>query len=189
MKRRILLVDDDVAVLLTLKTVLEMNQFEVDTAASAVEAVSKLESGVYQMVITDVRMESETAGFEVIRAARKQHYDPATALLTAYPPGDGDWKKQGAQSLLSTKTRNKAERTFLFPLLKSGPVNKLPNRGREPSGLNFERAEGSAPGERLLAPLAILLKEIFLLETIRRLQPVAAVENIPDRRLVCLESV
>ena len=38
MKRRILLVDDDVAVLLTLKTVLEMNQFEVDTAASAVEA-------------------------------------------------------------------------------------------------------------------------------------------------------
>jgi len=36
----------------------------------------------------------------VIRAARKQHYDPATALLTAYPPGDGDWKKQGAQSLL-----------------------------------------------------------------------------------------
>jgi len=100
MKRRILLVDDDVAVLLTLKTVLEMNQFEVDTAASAVEAVSKLESGVYQMVITDVRMESETAGFEVIRAARKQHYEPATALLTAYPPGDGDWKKQGAQSLL-----------------------------------------------------------------------------------------
>jgi DNA-binding NtrC family response regulator len=100
MKRRILLVDDDVAVLLTLKTVLEMNQFEVDTAASAAEAVSKLQSGVYQMVITDVRMESETAGFEVIRAARKQHYDPATALLTAYPPGDGDWKKQGAQSLL-----------------------------------------------------------------------------------------
>jgi DNA-binding NtrC family response regulator len=100
MKRRILLVDDDVAVLLTLKTVLEMNQFEVDTATSAVEAVSKLESGAYQMVITDVRMESETAGFEVIRAARKQHYDPATALLTAYPPGDGDWKKQGAQSLL-----------------------------------------------------------------------------------------
>lgn len=100
MKRRILLVDDDVAVLLTLKTVLEMNQFEVDTAASAAEAVSKLQSGVYQMVITDVRMESETAGFEVIRAARKQHYDPATALLTAYPPGDGDWKKQGAQSVL-----------------------------------------------------------------------------------------
>jgi DNA-binding NtrC family response regulator len=38
MKRRILLVDDDAAVLLTLKAVLEMNQFEVETAASASEA-------------------------------------------------------------------------------------------------------------------------------------------------------
>ena len=32
MKRRILLVDDDLAVLLTLKAVLELNHFEVDTA-------------------------------------------------------------------------------------------------------------------------------------------------------------
>ena len=100
MKRRILLVDDDVAVLLTLKAVLEMNGFEVETASSAAEAVKKLESAVYQMVITDVRMESEEAGFEVVRAARAQAYDPATALLTAFPPKNGDWKHEGAQSLL-----------------------------------------------------------------------------------------
>ena len=35
MKRRILLVDDELAILLTLKTILEMNGFEVQTAASA----------------------------------------------------------------------------------------------------------------------------------------------------------
>ena len=34
MKRRILLVDDDLAVLLTLKAVLELHGFAVDTAAS-----------------------------------------------------------------------------------------------------------------------------------------------------------
>src|SRR5438309_3209104 len=100
MKRRILLVDDDVAVLLTLKTVLEMDGFEVETAESAAEALEKLGSGVYQMVITDVRMESEQAGFEVIRAARLQDYDPATALLTAYPPQNGEWHRAGAQSVL-----------------------------------------------------------------------------------------
>lgn len=100
MKRRILLVDDDVAVLLTLKAVLEMEQFEVHTAVSAAEAMEKLHSGVYQMVITDARMEAEDAGFHVIREARKQAYNPATALLTAYPPHQGDWAKQGAQSLL-----------------------------------------------------------------------------------------
>src|SRR5213080_3888932 len=100
MKRRILLVDDDTAVLLTLKAVLEMNQFEVDTASSAVEAVEKMRSGIYQMVITDARMETDDAGFHVIRAARQQAYNPATALLTAYPPRNLDWKHDGAQSLL-----------------------------------------------------------------------------------------
>jgi CheY-like chemotaxis protein len=100
MKRRILLVDDDVAVLLTLKAVLELHHFSVDTASSSAEAVEKLTAGVYQMVITDARMESENAGFEVIRAARRQAYNPATALLTAYPPENADWKRDGAQSLL-----------------------------------------------------------------------------------------
>ena len=42
MKRRILLVDDELAILLTLKAVLEINGFEVETATSAAEAKSKL---------------------------------------------------------------------------------------------------------------------------------------------------
>src|ERR1051326_1406152 len=100
MKRRILLVDDDVTVLLTLKAVLELNHFDVQTAGSASEAVAKLSSGVYEMVITDARMETDDAGFHVIRAAQQQSYRPATALLTAYPPRNLDWKNNGVQSLL-----------------------------------------------------------------------------------------
>jgi CheY-like chemotaxis protein len=42
MKRRLLLVDDDLAVLLTLKTVLEFHGFEVETAASTAEALARL---------------------------------------------------------------------------------------------------------------------------------------------------
>jgi DNA-binding response OmpR family regulator len=100
MKRRILLVDDDVTVLLTLKAVLELNQFEVHTAGSAAQALEKLTSGEYDMVITDSRMETDDAGFHVIRAARQQAYNPATALLTAYPPRNLDWRRNGVQSLL-----------------------------------------------------------------------------------------
>ena len=94
MKRRILLVDDDLAVLLTLKAVLELNGFEVETAASSAEALARIESGVYQMVISDLRMESEDSGLEVLRAARRQAYDPATALLTAYPPSGERWRAE-----------------------------------------------------------------------------------------------
>lgn len=100
MKRRILLVDDELAILLTLKAILEMNGFEVETAASAKEALLKLDQGVFQMVITDMRMEHETAGYDVIRAARQKPYNPATSILTAYPSLGTDWKSRGAQSLL-----------------------------------------------------------------------------------------
>jgi DNA-binding NtrC family response regulator len=100
MKRRILLVDDELPILLTLKAVLEINGFEVVTAISAREAEQKLTSGVYHMVITDMRMETETAGYDVIRVAKKQEYNPATAILTAYPTLGGDWRSSGAESLL-----------------------------------------------------------------------------------------
>src|SRR5437868_14978619 len=59
-----------------------------------------MRSGIYQMVITDARMETDDAGFHVIRAAREQSYNPATALLTAYPPLDGDWRHRGSSSVL-----------------------------------------------------------------------------------------
>jgi DNA-binding response OmpR family regulator len=77
-----------------------MNGFEVATAASAREAGQKLSVGTFEMVITDMRMENEAAGYEVIRIARSQSYNPATAILTAYPDLGGDWKSEGAESLL-----------------------------------------------------------------------------------------
>jgi len=100
MKRRILLVDDELAILLTLRAILEMNGFEVDTAASAKEAERKMKNGVFEMVITDMRMENEVSGYEVIRKARQQPYDPATAILTAYPSLGNEWQLEGAHSLL-----------------------------------------------------------------------------------------
>jgi DNA-binding response OmpR family regulator len=100
MKRRILLVDDEVAVLLTLKAVLEISGFEVDTAASAREGRSKLHTHEYHMVITDMRMESEASGLEVIEAARSAVYRPAVALLTAFPVAEEDWQEMGADKML-----------------------------------------------------------------------------------------
>ena len=100
MKRRILLVDDEVAVLLTLKAVLEISGFDVDTAASGREGMSKLRTHQYHMVITDMRMESDAAGIEVIAAARRASYRPAVALLTAFPVAEEDWLALGAHKML-----------------------------------------------------------------------------------------
>jgi DNA-binding response OmpR family regulator len=107
-RRRILLVEPDAAVLLTVKAVLEMNDFEVETASSAREALEKMGTNAYHMVITNAGMDTGTPAIEVIRAARRQPYDPAIALLTTDPPPDGDWhgghtvliKPIGTQDLL-----------------------------------------------------------------------------------------
>jgi DNA-binding response OmpR family regulator len=100
MRRRILLVDDEVAVLLTMKAVLEISGFDVDTAASGREGVSKLHTREYHMLITDMRMEHDVAGVEVIKAARLAAYHPAVALLTAFPVAEEDWQEMGADQLL-----------------------------------------------------------------------------------------
>ncbi len=100
MKRRILLVDDELAILLTLKAILEINGFDVKTAASAKEAIATLKAEEFHMVITDMRMESDTSGYDVVRAARKQKYDPAVALLTAYPTLGSSWQNEGADSMM-----------------------------------------------------------------------------------------
>ncbi len=100
MKQRILLVDDELTILLTLKAILELHGFEVETAASAREAKSKLKANTYHMVITDMRMENETAGLEVVQAAKKAAYNPAVAMLTAFPSPGFDWRDHGMDQML-----------------------------------------------------------------------------------------
>lgn len=100
MKRRILLVDDELAILLTLKAVLEINGFDVETAASAREAKLKLRSHTYHMVITDMRMENDRSGMDVVRVAKEAAYQPAVAMLTAFPLPGSEWEGEAADEVL-----------------------------------------------------------------------------------------
>ena len=97
---RVLLVDDDPASRLTLKTVLEAGGYAVDSAASAAEAVGKLDEGEYELVLSDLQMESPEAGLKVIAHARLMDYKPATALLTTYQNAKLNLTPQRRSSLL-----------------------------------------------------------------------------------------
>ena len=81
---RVLLVDSDPASRLTLQTVLRAGGYHVDAAASAAEAVGKLDESEYELVLTDLHMESPESGLKVLAHARLMEYKPATALLTTY---------------------------------------------------------------------------------------------------------
>jgi two-component system sensor histidine kinase/response regulator len=63
----ILIVDDTPENLISLKKVLELNNFEVDTASSGEEALKKVLKNAYVLIILDVQM-PEMDGFEVAEA-------------------------------------------------------------------------------------------------------------------------
>lgn len=94
---RVLLADDNPASRLTLQTVLEKVGYQVDTAASAAEAVDLMDTGEYALVLSDLSMESPEAGLKVIEHARMKSYHPATALVTA---SEGDRAKRGGAKFL-----------------------------------------------------------------------------------------
>src|SRR5215471_20268400 len=81
---RVLVVDDDPTSRLTLQTVLEAGGYRVDAAASAAEAFGKLDEREYELVLSDLRMESPEAGLKVLAHARMMDYKPATAIVTTY---------------------------------------------------------------------------------------------------------
>jgi CheY-like chemotaxis protein len=80
----VLLVDNDVASRLTLQTLLRAGGYNVDVASSAAEAIEKLDSGQYVLVLSDLGMKSPDAGLQVLAYARSKEYKPATASVTAY---------------------------------------------------------------------------------------------------------
>ncbi len=81
---RVLVVDDDPTSRLTLQTVLEAGGYHVDAAATAAEAVGKLDREEYELVLSDLQMESPEAGLKVIAHAKMMDYKPATAIVTTY---------------------------------------------------------------------------------------------------------
>lgn len=96
---RVLLVDNDPTSRLTLKTVLQAGGYSVDSAASAAEAYGKMEEREYELVLSDLQMESPEVGLSVIRHARLMDYKPATALIRA----ERDSNRVGPSVLVETE--------------------------------------------------------------------------------------
>jgi CheY-like chemotaxis protein len=80
---RVLLADAELASRLALKTILSIAGYAVSGAASAAEAIGKLDQGEYELVLADLRAESEDAGPSVLAYARQKEFHPATALVTS----------------------------------------------------------------------------------------------------------
>jgi len=81
-RARILIVDDDEAVRESLHDEL-VDEYEVETAAGGREAIERLVRGVYDVVISDLRM-PDVGGVEVLERARGLHPEAVRILLTGF---------------------------------------------------------------------------------------------------------
>jgi DNA-binding NtrC family response regulator len=102
---KILLAADNVAARLTLKAVLEKSGYSVESAASASEAMEKIETKEYALVLCGLDGDSPTASRSVIKFAQRQEYRPATAYVRIFhdqaAPGEGD-SGESAEVLVGT---------------------------------------------------------------------------------------
>lgn len=100
---KVLLVDDNPASRLTLQTVLRAGGYGVDTAASAAEAIAKLDSHEYALVLSDLHMESYEAGLRVVAHARGLDYRPATAIFSTWQQEAPDMARMSGSLLIETE--------------------------------------------------------------------------------------
>jgi DNA-binding response OmpR family regulator len=80
--RRILVVDDEVDITLSLKTVLEQDQFQVDSFNDPVSAFTSFKAGFYDLLILDIKM-PKMNGFQLYREIKKIDDKVKVCFLTA----------------------------------------------------------------------------------------------------------
>jgi len=101
-KARILLVDDDPIILDSLSGFLAVEGYEVVAVPTVPEAIRRLESSRFNLVITDVSM-PDRDGFELLRVVRESFPEVVIILITGYGTVESAVEaiKQGAYDYLT----------------------------------------------------------------------------------------
>jgi YesN/AraC family two-component response regulator len=84
-KIKILLVDDDEVVRYSLCELLQQDGFVVTTAANVSEALSHINSTVFDVLLTDLHMPGAGDGLTVVSAMRHSNPKAVTMVLSAFP--------------------------------------------------------------------------------------------------------
>ncbi len=82
---RLLFVDDEPSIRLTLPPILQERGFQVQIAASVSEARTAIKAHKFDVLLSDINIDRESDGFTVVHAMREANPDCVTVLLTAYP--------------------------------------------------------------------------------------------------------
>ncbi len=82
-KRRILVVDDEKNIRLTVQHSLLAADYEVETASNGMEGLQKFRSGKFDLILMDLRM-PQVNGIEMLRQIREFDQHASAIVITAY---------------------------------------------------------------------------------------------------------
>ena len=126
MNKRVLLVDDEPDLNLTIKMILEENGFKVDSFTDPLSALEnfKEEAGMYELLILDMKM-PQMNGFELYRQIKKIDDKVKVCFLTA---GEMDYE-QFKKELIPALDNN----CYIQKPIENETLIKRLNRIMEPS--------------------------------------------------------
>ena len=82
-RAKILVVDDEASVLLTVVAILQQEGFDVDSAGGGEQAIQAIRSTRYDLVLTDLKMPG-VDGLQVLEEVRKTSPSTVTVMMTGY---------------------------------------------------------------------------------------------------------
>ena len=126
---RLLVVDDEQSIREMFKILLEEDGYEVDLVSDGKEAISKIESQPYDLVITDLMM-PEVGGMEVLKRSKEISPNTLLIMMTAYATAESavDAMKVGAYD-------------YIMKPFKIDEVRLVIERALEKSRLQRENSE------------------------------------------------
>ena len=84
MKKRLLVIDDEIPILEALKTILEAMGFEVFAYSDAEEGERAALAGVFDLILIDMKMPVKN-GAEVTKSVMNKNPDSNIMIITAFP--------------------------------------------------------------------------------------------------------
>jgi len=86
-KKSILIVDDDISILKSMKELLRLEGYAVDTAESGQEAMMKSEANLYNLALLDIKL-GDMEGTELLEKLHKSKPRMMKIMITGYPSLD-----------------------------------------------------------------------------------------------------
>src|SRR4051812_36072612 len=82
---KLLFVDDEPTIRLTLPRILEMHEFDVRAAANVPDALALIHSEKFDVLLSDLNIGEPSDGFTVVSAMRRVQPEALTIIITGYP--------------------------------------------------------------------------------------------------------